>query len=55
MTRLLMFIGMTVGSYAGWWAGESMGFELMGTFLISSLGSLIGVFVAWKVLTDYLS
>jgi hypothetical protein len=55
MTRLLMFVGMTLGGWLGWWAGECMGFELMGTFLISSFGSLVGVYVAWRVLTDYLS
>lgn len=55
MNRLLMFIGMTVGGYVGWWAGDYLGFGLMGTFLISSLGSMVGIFVAWKVLVDYLS
>ena len=55
MTRLLMFIGMTGGGYFGWWVGECFGFGLMGAFLFSSLGSLAGVYVAWRVLTDYLS
>ena len=55
VTRLLMFIGMTGGGYFGWWVGECFGFGLMGAFLFSSLGSLAGVYVAWRVLTDYLS
>lgn len=55
MTRLMMFLGMTLGGYVGWWAGEAMGFDFMGTFLVSSLGSMAGIFVAWKVLVDYLS
>lgn len=55
MNRSLMFIGMTVGGYLGWWAGEWLGFGFMGAFLVSSFGSLVGIFVAWKVLTDYLS
>ncbi len=54
MTRLLMFIGMTVGGYIGWWVGECLGFGLMGDFLVSSLGSLAGIYAAWRVLTDYL-
>lgn len=54
MNRLLMFIAMTVGAYIGWWAGGAIGFGLMGTFAVSSLGSLVGIYVAWKVLTDYL-
>ena len=54
MTRLLMFVGMTVGGYVGWWAGDAIGFGLMGTFLVSTIGSLAGVYAAWKVLTNYL-
>jgi hypothetical protein len=50
-----MFIGMTIGSYIGWWAGECLGFGFMGAFLVSSLGSLVGIYVAWRVLTDYLN
>jgi hypothetical protein len=50
-----MLIGMTVGGYIGWWAGDYLGFGLMGTFLVSSLGSAVGIVVVWKVQTDYLS
>jgi hypothetical protein len=52
---MLTFIGMTVGGSVGWWAGEYVGFELMGTFIISSLGSLVGIYVVWKVTGDYVS
>jgi hypothetical protein len=52
MNRLLMFMGMTVGGYLGWWIGESIGFGLMGTFWISTLGSIAGVYVAWKLGRD---
>ena len=55
VNRLLLFVGMMVGSYVGWWAGDYIGFGLMGTFLVSSLGSLVGIYVAWRVLVDYLS
>ena len=55
MTRLLMFVGMTLGGAIGWWVGDAIGFGLMGTFLVSMLGSLAGVYVAWKVLITYLS
>jgi hypothetical protein len=51
---MLMFIATTVGGYAGWWLGEYMGFGLMGAFLISSLGSMVGIYVVWRVMTDYL-
>jgi hypothetical protein len=54
MTRLLMFIGMTIGGSIGWWAGEAIGFGMMGSLVVSTLGSLAGVYAAWKVLTTYL-
>ena len=55
VNRMLMFIGLTVGGYLGWWAGDAIGFGLMGTFLVSSLGSIVGIYVMWRVLVDYLS
>ena len=54
MSRLLMFIGMTLGGYVGWFAGEYMGLGLMATLLVSSLGSAAGVYVAWRIMRDYL-
>ena len=54
MIRSMMFIGMTLGGYLGWWAGDSIGLGLMGIFLVSSLGSLAGVFLAWWITTTYL-
>ena len=55
MNRLLMFLGMTMGGYVGWWAGDYIGFGLMGTFLVSSLGSMAGIYVVWRFMGDYLS
>jgi hypothetical protein len=49
MTRLLIFIGMIVGGYVGWWLGDYLDLGLMGVFLVSSLGSAAGVFLGWKV------
>ena len=48
-----MFIGMTIGGYAGWAIGDYFGFGLMGDFLISSLGSVVGIILAWKITVDY--
>jgi hypothetical protein len=53
MNRLLMFMGMTVGGYLGWYIGESIGFGLMGTFLVGSLGSIAGVYGAWRLGRDF--
>ena len=54
MYRLLFFIGMTLGGYVGWWVGEYVGLGFMGAFLVSSLGSAGGVYVAWRIMRDYL-
>ncbi|NQT36963.1 MAG: hypothetical protein HQ581_05715 [Planctomycetes bacterium] len=54
MERLLMFIGIIVGGYAGWYLGDYCGFGLMGDFLLSSLGSAVGIYVAWRILRDFL-
>ena len=55
MNRLLMFIGIIVGGYVGWYVGDYFGFGLMGDFLVSTVGSMIGVYAAWRVMRDYLS
>ena len=54
VNRLLMFVGMTLGGYVGWWAGDYVGLGIMRTFLVSSLGSLAGVYLAWRIMRDYL-
>ena len=53
MTRLLIFIGMLVGGYVGWWVGDYLDLGLMGIFLVSSLGSAAGVCLGWKVGQGY--
>jgi len=53
MTRLLIFIGMIVGGYVGWWVGDYFDIGLMMTFLVSSLGSAAGVYLGWKLGRDY--
>ena len=50
-----MVVGMSVGGWVGWSAGDAIGFGLMGSFLVSCVGSIIGVYLAWRILTDYLS
>ncbi|MCY2986499.1 MAG: hypothetical protein NTY19_01315 [Planctomycetota bacterium] len=54
MNRLLIFIGMTVGGCLGWYAGDYFGCGLMTTFMVSNLGSIAGVYLAWRVGRDYL-
>jgi hypothetical protein len=54
MHRMLIFIGMILGGYVGWWAGEYVGLGFMGAFLVSTLGSAVGVYLAWRIMRNYL-
>jgi hypothetical protein len=53
MRRLFIFIGMMFGGWLGWWIGAKIGF--MTGFLFSGIGSIFGIFVAWRVYRDYFS
>lgn len=48
MNRLLVLAGTTLGGYLGWAAGDAAGLGLLGCFLISGLGSVLGVYAGWK-------
>ncbi len=49
MNRLCILGGTMVLGYAGWYAGELLGFEFFGCFLISGAGSIVGVWLGWKL------
>lgn len=49
MNKLCCFAGATLFGYAGWFVAERIGWGLFGMFTISSLGSLLGVYLGWKV------
>lgn len=49
MTKLCIFVGTTVLGIAFWYLGEAWDLDFLGCFLVSGLGSLIGVWVGWKV------
>lgn len=51
MSKLLIFIGMTIFSAIGWWLGAKVGF--MTAFFLSGLGSIVGIIVGWKIARDY--
>jgi len=51
MKKFLIFAGMTVGGWVGWWLGERWG--IMTAFIVSTLGSLVGVILAWKIGRNY--
>jgi len=54
MNRLCIFMGMMVFGWIGWWIGARFG-GFMTAFWVSSLGSIVGVYVGWRINRDYLS
>lgn len=50
--KLLIFLGLNVGAAIGWAAGESWGITM--AFVVSSLGSLVGVYAGWWLARRYL-
>ncbi len=54
MNRLCIFMGMIVFGGIGWWIGAKLG-GFMTALWISSLGSIVGVYVGWRINRDYLS
>lgn len=49
VNKLCIFVGTTIGSYVGWWAGEQFGFDFFGNFMLSGVGSILGVYAGWKL------
>jgi hypothetical protein len=50
--KLLGFIGATIGGTIGWWLGERVG--LMTAFMISIVGTGLGMYAARRLFSDYL-
>ena len=50
--KLCIFIGVNVGGMIGWWLGEYVG--VMTAFLVSGVGSVLGVYGGWRVAREYL-
>jgi hypothetical protein len=53
MSRLCIFMGMFIFGWIGWWLAS--GFGIMTAFIVSSIASMIGVYVGWRIYNDYLS
>jgi hypothetical protein len=45
--KLCIFVGMNVGGWVGWSLAENLG--LMSAFLVSGIGSIIGVYLGWLI------
>jgi hypothetical protein len=49
VVKLCIFVGTTVVGYAFWFLGELIGLSFFGCFLLSGVGSVVGVWAGWKV------
>jgi len=47
VNKLCIFVGTTIGSYAGWFLGDRFGFFT--AFILSGVGSIVGVYAGWKI------
>lgn len=51
MTKLLGFVGATVGSYVGWWAGAGIGITT--AFMLSMVGTGAGIYAGRRFAQRY--
>ena len=51
MRKILGFVGLTAGSYIGWWIGAV--FSIMAAVLLSFVGTGIGLYVANRIARAY--
>ncbi len=49
MNKICILIGTTIGGCSGWWLGEALGWDFFPNFMASGIGSLVGVYVSWKL------
>ena len=49
VNKLCIFGGTIVGSYACWALGDALGLSFFGSFLLSGVGSIAGVYLGWKL------
>jgi uncharacterized membrane protein YeaQ/YmgE (transglycosylase-associated protein family) len=52
VNKLVGFIGATIGSYAGWALGARV--SMMTAFMLSIVGTGLGIYVARRVVQDML-
>ncbi len=49
MKNILIIGGMFAGSWIGWLAGDALHFGILGSFLLSSVVSIAGLYGGWKI------
>jgi hypothetical protein len=51
MSKLLGFVGATLVGALGWWLGSAVG--LMTAFIVSTIGTGVGVYLGRKIADHY--
>jgi hypothetical protein len=54
VNKICIFIGTAFGGYIGWWLGEARGWDFSTNFMLSGVGSLVGVYVSTKLARKFL-
>lgn len=49
MNKLCIFVGTTVVGYGFWNLGDLLGGSFFTCFLLSGVGSIVGVWAGWKI------
>jgi hypothetical protein len=49
MTKLCIFAGTMIGGYGAWFAADAVGLGFGWAFVLSGVGSLVGVWAGWKI------
>lgn len=47
--KLMIFVGMTVFGWAGWWLGEQISDDITAALILSGIGTMAGVVAGWWV------
>ena len=47
MDKLLIFLGLTVGSYFGYWLGAPYG--MMTSVILGAVFSVLGIYLGWRM------
>ncbi|MBI2518724.1 MAG: hypothetical protein HYV95_17755 [Opitutae bacterium] len=49
MVKLCIFVGTTLGGYLFWFLADAAGLGFGWAFVLSGVGSLVGVYAGWKL------
>ncbi len=55
MLKLCIFVVSSVVGYVFWWGAEALGADMFTAFIISSVGTIAGCWVGWKIYQRFFS